>query len=364
MFFSGFHPGEDWGTSGGRPEPSADIVERHRMNIRKIGAAATFAAGAAFALAPLASADTPITSTVESEIASLNSLFDSQVVLSGFPATDITTNAAGFDIVPLADAPQATVPSDLTVLDYFLYGVDPIKAGIASDPGSYLLFNGALGKFDDAYNVLLYSALNNGAIDPNDADFIGSASSIDHAQSLGSATEAATYFFNFGVGDLEGYFGIFPSAGTAAVSTLDISSTLTSEVNALNSLFASDVAAAGINADKIIDGTGPLPFDTILPADTNSTFDLLVFGLNPDNVSPDPGAYDVFNGALTEFANAYNVGLVSLLDPSNTFPIADIFGTHADFLADGSTAAIGEFLNLGFQDLLGYFDPTNLLGAM
>jgi hypothetical protein len=91
-------------------------------------------------------------------------------------------------------------------LDYELYGVDPLAAGPASDPGSYEVLNGALGKFDDAFNIELYALENGGAIDPNVADFIGSESSIDHALGLANATDAAEYFYNFGVGDLSGFF--------------------------------------------------------------------------------------------------------------------------------------------------------------
>ena len=63
------------------------------MYIRKIGATAGFAAGAAFAFAPLASADVPITSTVDSEISSMNSLFDFEARLAGDTA-DIVHHAA------------------------------------------------------------------------------------------------------------------------------------------------------------------------------------------------------------------------------------------------------------------------------
>jgi hypothetical protein len=175
------------------------------MDIRKIAVVGSFAAGAALALAPLASAaPVEITSTVDSEIASLNSLFTSDVALSGEPITNIIPPTATnpFDTIPLADAPQGTP----NVLDYLLYGVDPVKAGISGDPGSYDVLNGALGKFDDAYNVALYALENNGAIDPNAADFIGSASSIAHGLGETSATNAFDYFWNFGVGDLSGFF--------------------------------------------------------------------------------------------------------------------------------------------------------------
>jgi hypothetical protein len=71
----------------------------------------------------------------------------------------------GFDRILTADvaaaAPKTTVPGDVSPLEYELYGVAPITAGISSDSGSYDLFNGTLGEFDDAYNVELY-ALENG----------------------------------------------------------------------------------------------------------------------------------------------------------------------------------------------------------
>ena len=338
------------------------------MDIRKIAAAAALATGAAVALAPFAQADpVEITTTVSSEIASLNSLFEFGAALTGVPAADITLASATnpFDTVLLADAPNT---GTATAFGSFLYGVDSINQA-SSDPGSYSLFNGAIGKFDDAYNVLLYGSLNNGAIDPNDADFIGSAGSIDHAQGLASVTDAFDYFYNFGVNDLSSYFGsdlsflLIPDAAPGAAdaaSTIDLSPTFAAEIEGLNSLFASDVTAAGIDSSKIVDGMGS--FDTIAPGDTNDIFNTLVFGFNPDNISTDPGSYDVFNGALTEFANAYNVGLFSLLDPTSTFDPTDIFGTHADFLAGGATSAISEFLQLGVSDLAGYFDFGSLAG--
>jgi hypothetical protein len=337
-------------------------MEGFIVYIRKIAVAAGFATGAALALAPLASADpVEITSTVSSEIASLNSLFESTSALAGVPNGDIILGNATnpFDIIDPAKV--ATVQGDGTTLfDYLTYGVDPSKAGLATDPGSFSELNGALGKFDDAYNVLLYSALNNGAIDPNDADFIGSASSIDHAQGLATATDAFNYFLNFGVGDLEGYLGIFPAeaASTAAAdpaAAIDITPILTSEVESLNGLFASDVAAAGLPATDIIPGTGALPFDTIDPADTNAAFNSLVFGAA--DASNDPGSYSVVNGALTELLNASNVGLYSLLNGGDILPTADLFGP-TDFLGDGVTTAISEYLTLSFNDLLGFFIPA------
>jgi hypothetical protein len=154
-------------------------------------------------------------------------------------------------------------------------------------------------------------------------------------------------------------FGAIPAAATAASDPAanDIGSTITGEINSLNGMFSADAAIAGIPATDITQESGAFPWDTISTANTNATFDDLVFGFNPDNVTGDPGAYDVLNGSLTEFANAYNVELYSLLNPgaADLIPAADIFGTHADFLNDGVAGAVSDFLQLGTSDLLGYF---------
>jgi hypothetical protein len=147
-----------------------------------------------------------------------------------------------------------------------------------------------------------------------------------------------------------------PAAATAAAdpaAATDINSTLTGEANSLNGIFGLDAAVAGINPDDIAPGTGVLPFDTISTADTNSLFDTLVFGAA--GPSPDPGSYDVFNGALGEFDNAYNVELFSLLNSGDILPVGDVIGTNADFLTHGVSTAVTDFLQAGLSDLAGYF---------
>ncbi len=334
------------------------------MYMRKIAAAAGFATGAALAFAPFASADTPITSTVDSEIGSLNSIFDSQAALAGDSA-DIVHHAGSFDTIPLADAPQH---APLTTLDYELYGVNPLAAGPASDPGSYNDFNGALGKFDDAYNMFLYAAQNGGAIDMHDADFIGSQSSIDTAQGMATATAAEQYFLNFGTGDLEGYFGIFPASAASAAAdpaaVTPITSTVASEVAAANSQFQLDALLAGVPSTDY--SVGPQGFDIINPADittvqgTGTTpFDYLVYGVDPAKagLAGDPGAFNLFNGAEVRFDDAYNVALYAAenggaLDPN----AADFFGSlPAGFAADTATQAFDSFWNSGVGDLSGFF---------
>ena len=92
-----------------------------------------------------------------------------------------------------------------TTLDYELYGLNPI-ANASGDPGSYSVFNGALVEFDDALNVELYALENNGALDTNPTDFIGSQTT--DALAMGNATDAAEYFLQYGLGDLSGFLDI------------------------------------------------------------------------------------------------------------------------------------------------------------
>jgi hypothetical protein len=343
------------GTSGGWPESSADIFERLDMNIRKIAAAAGFATGAALAFAPLAAAD--VTPVVDSEISAENSLFETYAALSGDTA-DITKGGTGvFDTFTtpadlLKDAPQATTFGTVTPLETDLYGANPILAGISSDTGPYSEFNGALSQFYNAYDVLLYASENNGVLDTNTADYIEN-NALNHALTLSSPTAAAEYLYNFGSGDLQGYDAIFAPA-TTTVAPTDIDSTLANEIVQLNNVFELDGKLAGDFGDisphtAAITNVG---FDTIPTADLNATLNDLVTGAA--GPSSDPGSYDVLNGALTEIYNAVNVEDYSLLNSGALLPVADLFGTH-DFLGDGVTAAVGEYLQLGLSDLAGYF---------
>ncbi|MGA8547796.1 MAG: hypothetical protein WB785_21380 [Mycobacterium sp.] len=139
-----------------------------------------------------------------------------------------------------------------------------------------------------------------------------------------------------------------------------------SEIASLNSMFVSDADLAGVGTDVV---THPGDFDTIPLADAPKVppftpLDYELYGINPAVAGPasDPGAYNVDNGALTEFYNAYNVELFSLLNPTapiDTIPMADLFGSASgisEALATGSAfGAAGDFFADGMNDLLGYF---------
>ncbi len=336
------------------------------MDIRKIAVIGSFAAGAALALAPLASAD-EFTNLVDSEIASQNSQFVGQADFAGVPSADVSTSTTPgvFDTVLPADAPNTTDPGQLTILDYELFGVDPVKAGTVSDPGSYNVFNGAETKFDDAYNVALYAFEHNGALIPA-ADLFGNHI-YDALADLAVATGAFDYFFNFGVGDLEGYYGIFPAAAAgAAAAPTEITSTVASEVALANSQFQFEAALAGVpSTDYAVGAQG---FDFINAADitkdapasgTPSILDYELFGVKPfeAGVAGDPGAFNLFNGAEVRFDDAFNVAEYALLNGGAVDPnMGDFFGSlPAGFAGDTAAQAFDAFYNEAIGDLSGFF---------
>jgi hypothetical protein len=190
------------------------------MSIRKIAVVGGFAVGAAVAFAPLAAADpTDITSTVDTEITSLNSLFTAEADLAGVPSGDIEggTTAGTFEFINPMDvatvAPHLTNVADasqVTPLEFELYGVDPIAAGISSDSGAFDVFNGALGEFDDAANVGLFALENGGAaITASDAsENLIQTGATTAALATDSVSGEFSTFFDAGLGDLSGFFDI------------------------------------------------------------------------------------------------------------------------------------------------------------
>jgi hypothetical protein len=185
------------------------------MDIRKIAVAGGFAVGAALAFAPLASATPtdPLLPFVDSEVSAMNALFVTEATLAGIPSSDYAPGPQGFDVILPAhiatDAPSSGTPS---ILDFELFGVNPFAAGVASDPGAFSEFNGALVNFDDAYNVALFELFNPGApvTDIPLSDLFGSSSSITEALNTSAAMGGPIGdFLTDGWNDLLGYFGIF-----------------------------------------------------------------------------------------------------------------------------------------------------------
>jgi hypothetical protein len=146
-------------------------------------------------------------------------------------------------------------------------------------------------------------------------------------------------------------------------------SIIDSEIASLNSLFAADTTAAGVSSTDIATGgtgvftTIPLGAD-VTTVEANTTFDDLVYGFNPSNLTTDPGSYDVFNGALTKFDDAINVGIYALENTGNNIPLTDfatdgVFGLSStaasDLAGETASAAITTLLTDSYSDLLGYF---------
>jgi hypothetical protein len=196
-------------------------LKGNTLKIRNIAVLGSFAAGAALALAPLASAvpTDPLISVVDSEIATENSLFQTYAALVG-DSNDITvaTTPGTFDTFAtpadlLKDAPHLTNVADasqVTPLEYELYGLNPIAAGISSATGPFNEFNGALTEFYDAYNTELFALANpTAAIDTIPlTDLFGSSTGIAEALATGSATSAVTDFLTDGFADLQGFFAL------------------------------------------------------------------------------------------------------------------------------------------------------------
>jgi hypothetical protein len=187
------------------------------MNARKIAVVGSLVAGAALALAPLAAAD-DLTSTYDTEVTVLNDLFQFDAALAG-DSNDITvaTTPGVFDTIIPADlstvAPHLVAGSTATPtpLEYELYGVNPIAAGISTTTGPYNELNGALTEFYNAYNSDVYGVLNgNTDLIPTTDLFGGTGPGTEIFAALGTGTDfgAATSFFEAGLNDLAGFFQI------------------------------------------------------------------------------------------------------------------------------------------------------------
>jgi hypothetical protein len=147
----------------------------------------------------------------------------------------------------------------------------------------------------------------------------------------------------------------------------DLTGIVDSEISSLNSVFTEETTLAGVpSADITGGGTGV--FDTIIQGDiasveSNATFDELVYGFNASNLTSDPGAYDVLNGAVSKFDDALNIGVYALENNGAMLPTADfatdLFGSTSSLTTElaGTTAtqAITDLLGNSFSDLLGYF---------
>jgi len=150
----------------------------------------------------------------------------------------------------------------------------------------------------------------------------------------------------------------------------DLTTTFDSEISSLNSIITSEADLAGVGS-AVIPGTVAQPFDTIPLVDAPNTtpytpLDYELYGISPAFSGPasDPGSYNVFNGALTEFDDAYNSEAYGLLNSNALVPEADLFGSaHEIGIALGTGTDVGAattFFDAGLADLTGFFDVPSL----
>lgn len=148
--------------------------------------------------------------------------------------------------------------------------------------------------------------------------------------------------------------------------TVILTPLVNSEISTLNAIFVSEVALSGGPASGEIITNGANTFDTTsllyAPDSGNPTLlDYELYGFNPiSNASSDPGAYDVFNGALAEFDDAYNVELYSLANPDavvSSIPADYLFGSAPNLGDVLGANAVNDFLLSAFHDLLTFL-PT------
>lgn len=183
------------------------------MNIRKIGVVGALAAGAAFALAPLAAADTPpdFSNILLGEVQSMNWLFGTQATLSGVdegvitPGDPTLSDPLSFSTITAA---QLHANESFAALLYGPNWEDEMSSGLS---GSYSLYNGALTQFMDGNNVLMYALLTGGGeIEAaNAGDYLfGSDASIADALGGDNFWADASNFYTNGFEDLGGYFGL------------------------------------------------------------------------------------------------------------------------------------------------------------
>lgn len=163
-----------------------------------------------------------------------------------------------------------------------------------------------------------------------------------------------------------------PMAAAAPVDPADFSSILVGEVQSMNWLFGAQATLAGV-ADGVITAgdptaANPLSFSTISAADlqlpANEGFASLLFGSNwADEMSSDPGSYNLFNGALVQFTDGNNVLLYAMMSGGDQINVADagdyLIGSDTTIAAalagDSVWADASAFYTNGFNDMLGYF---------
>ncbi len=160
-----------------------------------------------------------------------------------------------------------------------------------------------------------------------------------------------------------------PPAPSTDAFAIDFGDIRAAEISSMNFLFGIETTLAGVNS-HVVHNEGA--FDTIPAEYAPKTGDMtplnyLLYGIDPEKAGPssDPGAYNIFNGATTQFTDANNVLLYALLndgeqiDPTKV-DVNDFLIGSSDNIAHGLSGDsvfedFGNFFGAGVNDMLGYF---------
>lgn len=146
-----------------------------------------------------------------------------------------------------------------------------------------------------------------------------------------------------------------------------------SQHDSMNWLFNTGAKLTDVPEDKIVQAGDAYPFATISRENllANEDFAKLIYGSNwADEMSSGAtGSYNLLNGALMEFNNGSNTFLWALMNNGDAldWDSGALFGGNAAMeIADNATsgwAQAGDYFELGFQDLLGYFAAPDAVDA-
>jgi len=164
-----------------------------------------------------------------------------------------------------------------------------------------------------------------------------------------------------------------PLAAAEEPAAFDWSGIVKSQHDSMNWLFNTGASLTGVPATDIVAAGATNPFATISHADllANADFGQFLYGVNweTEMSDDDSGSYNLLNGALMEFNNGSNTFMWALMNNGDNldWDSGALFGGNAAIaIADAAAtsgdgwAQAGDYFELGFNDLLGYFSPADV----
>lgn len=164
-----------------------------------------------------------------------------------------------------------------------------------------------------------------------------------------------------------------PLAAAEEPEAFDWSGIVKSQHDSMNWLFTTGASVSGVPATDIVPASATYPFATISHDDLlgQEAFAQLLYGANwaEEMSDGDSGSYNLLNGALMEFNNGSNTFMWALMNNGDNldWDSGALFGGSAAIaIADAAAtsgdgwAQAGDYFELGFNDLLGYFSPADV----